>query len=96
MAEAHVQLVASSNKCASDTTGNGSVGLTWGPGSGGGGASDAYRRRDLGGGDTRMGHSVAKGSLNHTMQMVSKQGSWFLVPGECCEKGSSQGQKNLA
>lgn len=27
MAEAHVQLVASSNKCASDTTGNGSVGL---------------------------------------------------------------------
>ena len=43
-----------------------------------------------------MGHSVAKGSLNHTMQMVSKQGSWFLVPGECCEKGSSQGQKNLS
>ena len=80
-------------------TGNGSVGLRASHGAQNQeeeGPLPLAEDGNLGGGDTTMGHSVTRGSLNHTTQVVSKQGSWFLMLVECCEKGSSQGQKSLA
>lgn len=93
MAEAHVQLVASSNKCASDTTGNGSVGLQASHGAQDqeeGGPLAVTEEGNLRGGDTRMGQCGQGHSEPHHADGL-KQGSWFLVPGECYEKGSSQG-----
>lgn len=89
--------MASSNKCASDTTGNGSaVGLQGPHGAQdqeGGGASGCHR----GSGTSEEGipgwGSVAKGTLEPHHADGLKQGSWFLVPGECCKKGLARGQK---
>lgn len=91
-AEAHAQLVASSNKCASEaTTGNGSTGtagLTWGPGSGGGGLWLSQRKGTSE--DTRMGQ-CGQGHSGTAPCRRSEARLWFLVPGECYEKGFSQG-----